>query len=347
MKFWKALVSLTVLVLATGVVWAKRAEKRCFLVDQRTQMPVLSYPLPPNWLAGGKTTWTGEAAAPVIWYVWMMSPDQQVKMIFSSIAALPARGQIQQVDFLQDPTLLANRYLPDVQRDHHLTRLRLVEAHFQPREPEQSLIESRLRMAREHGIQPTNFMYTELVIRYEGRRGGRKWAAVLLLPMLAMENRPGMDYATLVELLSPMSFSCPPKLVKDTQKRLVKIVKAVQMNPHFVAAINRISVQRMANWIRVQNEIRDEQLELAASISSTQDRVRDQWSEYIRDVDTVSNPNTGEQMFLDNRYDCAWINSENEIIYHNSDFNSPDASTASFDPNSDVLFNQTTWQRLK
>lgn len=346
MKFTKAMLSVAVLILAT-VAWLQAADKQCFLVDQRTQMPVLCYPLQPNWLAGGKVNWTSDPAAPVNWHVWMMSPDQKVKIIFSSLAVLGAPGQIQQIDFLQNPNLLAINLLPNVQNDHNLTNLQLVEAHFNPQEPDQDLINSRLKMAREHGIQPTNFLYTELFIRYEGLRDGKKWTAILSLPMLATENRPGMGYTTVVELLMPMSFSCPPKLEKETQKRLEKIVKAVQMNPHFTAVVNQVAAQRTANWLRVQNQIRNEQLELAASSSSTQDRVRDMWSEYIRDVDTVSNPNTGEQMFLDNRYDHAWINSDNEVIYHNSGFNTPNASTASFDPNSNSLFNQTNWRQLK
>ena len=105
--------------------------------------------------------------------------------------------------------------------------------------------------------------------------------------------------------------------------------------------------ERTMNWIRVQNEIRNKQMAAASSASETQDRVRDMWSEYIRDVDTVSNPNTGEKMFVDNRYDHAWINSDNEIIYHNNGFNTPNASTSSFDPNSNALFNQTNWRKLK
>jgi hypothetical protein len=52
-------------------------------------------------------------------------------------------------------------------------------------------------------------------------------------------------------------------------------------------------------------------------------------------------------MFIDSHYDHAWINSDNEIIYHNSGFNTPNASTATFDPNSNALFNQTNWKQLK
>lgn len=346
MRFGKLSFVLVFFVLTVSL-FAQNADKQYYLVDQRTQIPVLSYPVQPNWLAGGKTTWTTEPATPIFWYVWTMSPDQQVKIIFSSLTVIPATGQINQVPFLQNPNILANQLMSNIHKDHNLANVRLVEAHFNKREPEKSLIESRLQMARQHGIQPTNFLFTELFIHYEGFRGDKKYTVVFSLPMLATENRPGLGFTTVVELLIPMSFSCPPELEKDTQQRLEKTMKKVQMNPHFTAVVNQIAAQRTANWLRVQNEIRNKQLEAAANTSSTLDKVRDMWSEYIRDVDTVSNPNTGEKMFVDSRYDHAWINNDNEIIYHNNGFNTPNASTATFDPNSNALFNQTNWKKLK
>ena len=333
--------------LMVAMAFGKAKERQFFLVDQRTQMPVLSYPVLPNWLSGGKTTWSTDPTTPVSWYVWTLSPDQQVKIIFSSLTVLGASGQIRQVPFLQNPNLLANTLLRNVQKDHGLTNLRLVEARFNQHEPDRSLIESRIKMAQQHGIRPTNFYFTELFIRYEGMRNGKRCSALMSLPMLATENRPGMGYTTVVEILCPMSFSCPPELEKKTQKKLENMVKKVQMNPHFTAMVNRIAAQRTANWLRLQNEIRNKQMEVAANASSTQDRVRDMWSDYIRDVDRVSNPNTGEKMFIDNRYDHAWINSDNEIIYHNSGFNTPNSNTATFDPNSNSLFNHTRWNKLR
>ena len=328
--------------------FAQNAGRQYFLVDYRTQMPVLCYPMQPNWLHGGKTNWTTEPATPVNWHVWAMSPDQQVKIIFSSLSVIPATGMmIRQVPFLQNPYILPNTFLQNAQRDHNLTNVRLVEAHFNHHEPDKALIESRMRQAQQHGIRPTNFLFTELFFHYEGYRGDKKYTVVFSLPMLATENRPGLGFSTVVELLMPMSFSCPPELEKDTQQRLEAMVKKAQMNPNFTAVVNRIAAQRTANWLRLQNEIHDQQMEIASSASKTQQKVRDMWSEYIRDVDTVSNPNTGEKMFVDSRYDHAWINNDNEIIYHNTGFNTPNASTVTFDPNSNALFNHTNWSKLK
>ena len=321
---------------------------RFFLVDQRTQMPVASCAVPPHWMAGGKTTWTVQRELPVHWYVWSLSPDQRTKIIISSQMLLPSNARIRQTPFLQDPTILANALAPGAQRDHNLSGLRLVEARFNPRQPDRTLIETRLRQARERGIQPTDMLFTELALRFEGQRGGEKTTVFFSLPILAMENRPTVrSYSTIAEVLMPMSFSCPAGAEEATRRTLQQIIDSVRMNPEFIALINRITAQRVADWIRIQNEIHDRQMEVASSASRTQDKVRNMWSEYIRDVDTVTDPGTGEKMLVDSRYDHAWINSDGEVIYHNTGFNTPNASTASFDPNSNALFNRTRWQKLK
>ena len=320
---------------------------RFFLVDQRTQMPVASCIVPTNWLAGGKTTWTAQRELPVTWYVWSLSPDQKTKIIFSSQWMFPVSGRLRQSPLLQNPQILAKQLAPAIRQDHNLNGLRLVEAKFNPQEVEPNLKAARIRQAKERGIQPTDMLFTELVLHFEGERNGEKMSAFLSLPILAMENRPGMSYVSIAEVLMPMSFSCPAGAEKETRQTLQQIVTSVQMNPNFISLINQITARRVAEWIRIQNEIHDQQMELASSTSRTQDKVRNMWSEYIRDVDTVTNPGTGEKMLVDSRYDHAWINSEGEVIYHNSGFNTPNASTATFDPNSNALFNRTSWQKLK
>ena len=320
---------------------------RFFLVDQRTQMPVISCAIPPNWMAGGKTVWTTRRELPVHWYVWALSPNQETKVIISSQMLLPAAGRLRQVPFLRNPSILANALAQGAQRDHNLNRIRLVDARFIQHKADQNLINSRIRQAQERGIRLTDMIFTELAIQYEGDRGGRKMAVFFSLPILAVENRPSMSYTSIAEVLMPMSFSCPAGAENKTKQTLQRIAASAKMNPGFTALINQITTRRVAEWIRVQNEIHDQQMAAASSASKTQDKVRNMWSEYIRDVDTVTDPGTGRKMLVDSRYDHAWINSEGEVIYHNKGFNTPNASTATFDPNSNALFNRTHWQKLK
>ena len=346
-KIWMAVLTAAMIQFAAFGQDGGSARGRFFLVDQRTQMPVVSCAVPRNWMAGGKATWTTERSLPVNWYVWALSPDQETKIIFSSQMLLPASGRLRQVPFLRNPSILANALAQGARRDHNLSGIRLVQAQFIQRQPDQSLINARLRQARERGIRPTDMIFTELAIHFEGDRSGRKISVFFSLPILGMENRPGMGYTSIAEVLMPTSFSCPAGSENAAKQILLKIVSSVKMNPGFIALTNRITERRVAEWIRIQNEIHDRQMEAASSASRTQDKVRNMWSEYIRDVDTVTNPGTGQKMLVDNRYDHAWINTEGEVIYHNSGFNTPNASTATFDPNSNALFNRTSWQKLK
>ena len=348
-KIWIAVLAAAAIHLpVSGQNTGGHGRGRFFLVDQRTQIPVVSCTIPAGWMAGGKTTWTTRKELPVSWYVWSLSPDQNTKIIFSSQILLPAQGRLRQAPFLRNPAILAKALAPGAQRDHNLSGIRLVEARFEQKQCDPNLINARIRQARERGIQLTDMVFTELVIRFEGDRSGTKTTVFFSLPMLIVENRPtARSYTTLAEVILPMSFSCPAGTEETAKKNLQQIVTSVTMNPAFIALINRITERRVAEWIRIQNDIHDRQMEAASSASKTQDKVRNMWSEYIRDVDTVTNPDTGRKMFVDSRYDHAWINSEGEVIYHNTGFNTPNSSTATFDPNSNALFNRTSWRKLK
>ena len=342
MRFGKVF-SLAAAILALSLCHEASAagDGRFFLIDQRTQTPVMCCTMPQNWLIGGKTTWSTDMANPVHWYVWAMRPDRRVKIIISSQTVLGSPGAIPQVRMLQDPRVLAQMMLETVKKDHGFTEIAITDAKFLPFQITQQLREARLRQAAERGIRLTNLIPAELVIRYDGKCGSEPRVAFVSLPMLVSESQASaMSRTTTIELLTPSSYSAPEAESESVKSTLAEIIKSLQMNRQFIQIINHIVSRRVEERIRVQNEIRDQQFELARSTSATQDRVRDMWSEYIRGVDSVSNPNTGEQMFLDRRYDHAWIDNNGEVIYQNS-------GPGSFDPNTDQSFNRTQWRQLK
>ena len=78
-KIWMAVLTAAMIQFAAFGQDGGSARGRFFLVDQRTQMPVVSCAVPHNWMAGGKATWTTQRNLPVNWYVWALSPDQETK----------------------------------------------------------------------------------------------------------------------------------------------------------------------------------------------------------------------------------------------------------------------------
>ena len=317
------------------------ADGRFFLVEQRTQVPVMCCKMPANWLVGGKTEWTQDMANPINWYVWAQRPDRRAKIIISTPQVIGSSGAIRQVRMLQDPRVMAQMLLETAKRDHFFTELSLTDAKFKPLQLDPQLLRKRRQQAAERGIRLTQLVPAELIIRYDGSCGNERRVLHVSLPMLVAESQAtARSRTTTIEILMPMSFSCPEEESEAVKQMVAQIVTSLQMNPQFIQLVNHIVSRRVEERIKVMNHIRNTQMEVAKSQSETQDRVRNMWSEYIRDVDSVSNPNTGEKMFVDNRYDHAWINSNDEIIYQNS-------GPGSFDPNLDKNFNHTTWKQLK
>ncbi len=338
MRFGKVFSVLTAMVAVLCQESFAR-DGRFFLVEQRTQVPVMCCTMPADWMVGGKTGWTNDMANPVNWYVWAQRPDRRAKIIVSTPTVIGSPGAIRQVRMLQDPRVMAQMMYENAKRDHFFTELSLTNAEFKPLQVDQQLLQKRRQQAAERGIRLTSLVSAELLIRYDGVCGNEKRVLYVSLPMLVAESQAtAMSRTTMIELLMPMSFSCPETDAEATRRTLESIVKSLQMNPQYIQMVNYIVSRRVEERIKVMNHIRDTQMEVASSASRTQDRVRDMWSEYIRDVDSVSNPNTGEKMFVDNRYDHAWINSSGEIIYQNS---------ALFNPNEDRNFNRTEWKKLR
>lgn len=324
-----------------------------YLIDYQTQLPVLSCNVPTGWLAGGKTTWSQSPEQPVSWYVWIMNPQNGIKIIVASPSVIGAPGTIRQAPLLHDSRILANHCLPSIQKDYNLSELMLVESAFRDvsEKEKNQLIAARRRQAAQRGVPVTDCFFREFFAQYEGASGGKRRTAVLATPVMAVESRISASSLLTVEFVSLLSFCCEKGAEQTAQTCLQEMMKSLQLNPNFLALVNRISNQRTASWVSAQIQIRNQQMAAyeasSSSSSSVQDKVADMWSEYIRDVDSVSNPNTGEKMFVDRRYDHAWINSDNEIIYYNSGFNTSNASTATFDPNSNAFFNSRSWSQLK
>ena len=314
---------------------------RFFLMDQRTQIPVMCCTMPADWMAGGKTTWTTDMANPVPWYVWAMRPDRRAKIIISSPTVMSSPGAISQIQMLQDPRVMAQMLQDTARTDHNFTDLSLTEAKFLPLEVDPQLRETRQRQAAERGIRLTQLVSAELSIRFDGHSNGEPRVLFFSLPMLVAESQAtAMSRTTVIELLMPSSWSAPVAEIEAVKAKLQAVVRTVELNRQFIQIVNQIVAQRVEERIRVINHIHDQQFEVARSTSETQDKVRDMWSQYIRDVDDVQNPNTGERMFVDNRYDHAWINSENEIIYNN-------VGETIFNPNTDKAFNRTEWKQIR
>lgn len=319
-----------------------------FLTDQKTQMPVLCLKLEPHWVAGGKTAWLSSPAQPFVWKAWALDRQSGIKSMVVSSLTFGMNGMIQQQPLLQNAEQLANLLRTSIQEDYLLKDLQLKEATYVevPNALQTPLMQKNLQQAQQRGILIANAFFKNFLAQYECVIGGKKYNLIYRIPVLALESRTAMTASTTIELTSMLSYCCPPGQEATGWKQLEQMAVNIQVNQNFMAMVSQMSNQRTASWVAMQNQIRERQFQAQQSMSSsgggagsaTNDGIMDLWSEHIKDVDSLKNPNTGEQMFVDRQYDHAWINSDNEIMYNNS---------ADFDPNRDPHHSNSSWSKLK
>ena len=176
--------------------------------------------------------------------------------------------------------------------------------------------------------------------------------------------RPAMSFTHMIEVVSAVSYGGLSGKETELEKITEAAVTSVEINPNFasyrqqvaqeltqqsIAETNRKfeiirqrhiqnmrdSDERMARW--QQESDRKHAQVMGRSGSGSSGSMLDKWDEYIKDVDRVDNPNGGD-MYIDNRYDHAWINSDNEVMYMDS---------GSFNPNENAAFNNREWKRVR
>ena len=79
----------------------------------------------------------------------------------------------------------------------------------------------------------------------------------------------------------------------------------------------RIQQQTAQDINRIRNETYQNQ-------QRAQDAQHQQFSQYLRDVETYRNPDTGERVELSNQYGHAWTNGSGEYILSDSPNFNPD-----------------------
>ena len=233
-----------------------------YLIDYQTQTPVVRCRVPGGWFAGGKATWSQNPAQPVTWYVWIMSPESEIKTAVASPCVIGMPGTIRQVPLLHDPRILANNFLPAVQKDYNLSGVVLIESCFRDvgDAEKNQLLAARRRQSAQRGIQLTGCFLREFFARYEGEGGGKRRTVILSIPVMALESRISLSQVVTVEFLSLFSFCCRKGDELKAQICLEEMIKSVQPNPNFIALVNRISNQRTASWVSAQIQIRNQQM---------------------------------------------------------------------------------------
>jgi hypothetical protein len=141
----------------------------------------------------------------------------------------------------------------------------------------------------------------------------------------------------------------PQGQLASRQKFFDLVLGTVQVDPAWQGRVTQVLVNMQASdakGVRDRSAIvAQNQRDISGIINQTfenrqksQDASAEQFSQYIRGVETYRNPHTGETVELSNQYGHAWINNSNEYILTDS---------PGFDPSVALKGNWTALERTK
>ena len=353
----------------------KHSDNIYHLVDPKTQMLILQYKHPDGWITGGNAHWlTNSPNMPHSWYAWTASPDGEMKFAFSSTIQMGGQGRIGQNPMLNDASILAKQlFIPAAQNDYNLTNVSIKDAKFAPDPNAAQKQQAIAKDVTNYGMRATDVRCLIYALDLTGTRDGKPYFVSYMAPVNIIETRPGRGYTHTFEMVQLVSAGGPIGSEETVAKLMNDSVSTVEMNPNFIqfrtqmaqmqtqqaiAEINKKfevmrqrHLQNMAESdARLNNFLQESDRKHAQVMgrsggggggggsTGSSGSMLDKWDEYIKDVDMVQNPNSGEDMYIDNRYEHAWINSDNEVMYMDSSL---------FNPNENKAFNHREWKKVR
>lgn len=353
-----------------GEAEAKPAKKKADLyklVDPQTMEQVLQYKPPAGWMTGGKSVWNPQnPTAPHFFYFYAVSPDAAMKFLMSSNIQFGGQGKIDQNPMLNPNTLGEKLFLPGASHDYNLSNVQIVEALYEQAPDAAQRQQNHIQQGAAMGMRFSDIRCVNYKLKVKGTRDGKDYYVIYLAPLDIVEMQSGMGFIHTAEMNSGVSFGGPVGTEAKLEKITETALKTLEFNQNFlklrqetaqiltqqsIAAANqkwevirqrhlqnmRDSDQRLNDFLEKSDRDHKRILGGSGSGSSGSGSMLDKWDEYIKDVDRVDNPNGGET-YIDNRYDHAWINSDNEIMYMDS---------GSFNPNENAAFNNREWKRVR
>ena len=182
-------------------------------------------------------------------------------------------------------------------------------------------------------------------LRYQYQRNGQPWTEELYLTAVYTNWQGG----TLWSVTSAYSFRAPSAQFSRVQPMMAASVGSLRMSQDWYSGymyVQKLFNDRMNQSIknakalsdtitRNSEEIRQMFADSYKQHNESQDRISQNWSEYIRGVNTYDNPFESRPVELPSGYDNAWVNARGEYMLTNQ---------AGYDPN---VGDTTEWRRME
>ena len=344
---------------------APRADKEIYkLFDPRTMIQILQYKHPDGWFAGSKADWNfNNSTVPHFYYTYAVAPDASMQFAFSSEVQMMGQGRIDQNPFAQPRTFAEQVFVQSAEKDYNISNVRIVDARYEQAPDAMQKQQQMFQEMSGMGLRPTEIRCLIYNLKVQGTRDGKAFFVSYVVPMNFIETKPGMSYVHMIDIPSAVSYGGFIEKESQIQQIANAAIQTLDVNPQFLEykrqVAQELTTQSIAETNRKFDIIRQRHIQNMRDSDARMDAwqresdrkhaqvmggsgggsgsMLDKWDEYIKDVDRVSNPNGGD-MYIDNRYDHAWINSDNEVMYMDS---------GSFNPNENAAFNNREWKRVR
>jgi hypothetical protein len=216
------------------------------------------------------------------------------------------------------------------------TRPMATEIKILAEDPMQEVVAAYTRRAeqmnqqlRGMGLTPTRFEALGLMVEY--REAGEHFREVLMTTIA--DARGG---AFMWSNDDTMAFRAPSASFESWKPVLDTIRMSRQMNPQWVAAVNRASGERAKAALETQRYIANVANQIVENRRRTHAEIRhEQWL-FISGQEEYTNPFTGQTDIDTSYYAYRWMNKQGDVIY---------ADENSFDPNELEEYKTREWKR--
>jgi hypothetical protein len=205
----------------------------------------------------------------------------------------------------------------------------------------QSLDKVAAQVARSYGGQSS---VNSARVRYEYETAGKAWEEDVYCTLVYTPNPLG----TLWSVSSAYAFRAPKGLLDKLTPAMSTSIATLRLSPDWWAGymyVQKLFQNRMNQSIKDagtisrtiasnSEEIRRMYSESYRQASEAQDRVSQSYSEYIRGVETYTNPYEDRPVQLPSEYRDAWVNQRGEYLLSND---------AGFNPN---VGDTSEWRRM-
>lgn len=343
---------------AGGSVASKKGGDFVLIDGKRTRLPVMSCKIPDGCVALGKVNWTDKVADPLRYHIQAVGVSDGAQSTVSGGFLVgqrnPLAGPAQSPE-VRVPAQIAQWASGEICGIYELKNLRVVSAEVAelPSDQANAYANTVVVGARQAGLVFSGTWVKSMHFKYSGTRNGKRMVINAVFPYLYFVNGGRFANGMVMELATTCSAAADEQLALE---RLAVMRKSRFINMAFSKMLDKIIMGNADDWIKSNNQMVQTMMRINQDLENSYARNReatwyssqtrscavDRFCDAIRGEERITNPTTGQEMYVSTEYDHCAVNAFGDQLYWNGA-----GATANFDPNSNAAFNGMRWGTVK